>query len=177
MIILNNSSILQSVKNDLNNCPKIRLIDQSGTQLGIYFSHDAINLALKQGLNIIILNKKVFPPICKIVNYEKYKFLQEKKIKRIKKKQQNTTLKEIKIRYKIDIHDYKVKLNKALGFLRSKNKVKLTIVFKGREIQHLSLGVKLLEKIAKELYFISLIQQLPIQDGKNITMILGPKKK
>nr|AZL88034.1 translation initiation factor 3 [Harveyella mirabilis] len=163
--------------NEFIKYPKIRLIDFKGTQLGIYFSTEALKIALNQGLDLLVIDEKSNPPVCKIIDYGKYKFNQEKKNKEIKKKQSHTLIKEVKMRYKIENHDYQVRLNQTLRFLQSGNKVKLTIVFRGREIQHFNLAFELLNKIAKNFYQISIIQQPPIKDGKNITMTLSPLKK
>ena len=103
--------------------------------------------------------------------------IKKKKQKKTKKKQHNISLKEVKMRYKIEDHDYKVRKNQALRFLQTGDKVKATIVLKGREIQHTSLAIELLNKMAQDLKEISTIQQLPTKDGRNIVMILAPNKK
>nr|WGH12797.1 Translation initiation factor 3 [Echinothamnion sp.] len=157
--------------------PKIRLIDYLGKQLGICSSQEAMFIASNQGLDLVMISDKSNPPVCKIIDYGKYKFSQEKKAKEAKKKQHNAALKEVKMRYKIENHDYKVRLNQALRFLQSGDKVKTTITFRGREVQHINLAIELLNKMAKDLKEISVVQQIPIKDGKNITMILAPTKK
>nr|YP_009396372.1 translation initiation factor 3 [Polysiphonia scopulorum]ARW65558.1 translation initiation factor 3 [Polysiphonia scopulorum] len=166
------SSINESIK-----YPKVRLIDVLGKQLGIYSSDTALQIALSEGLDLVVISDKSNPPVCKIIDYGKYKFLQEKKAKEAKKKQHNASLKEVKMRYKIENHDYKVRVNQALRFLESGDKVKITVIFRGREVQHLNLAIELLNKIAADLKDNSLIQQLPTKDGKNIIMILAPNKK
>jgi len=155
---------------------KVRLIDTVGTQLGLYSSEEAFQLALDQGLDLVMINDKSEPPVCKIIDYGKYKFTQEKKAKEAKKKQHNVSIKEVKMRYKIEQHDYKVRLNQALRFLQSGDKVKVNVIFRGREIQHLNLAVELLNKMAKDLEKVAEIQQLPSRDGKNMIMILSPQK-
>nr|YP_009295355.1 translation initiation factor 3 [Dasya binghamiae]AOH77367.1 translation initiation factor 3 [Dasya binghamiae] len=124
-----------------------------------------------------MISDKSEPPVCRIIDYGKYKFSQEKKAKEAKKKQNNTSIKEVKMRYKIEEHDYKVRLNQALRFLKSGNKVKATVIFRGREIQHVNLAMELLNKMAKDLINMADIQQAPIRDGKNMIMILSPHKK
>nr|YP_009392024.1 translation initiation factor 3 [Periphykon beckeri]ARW60372.1 translation initiation factor 3 [Periphykon beckeri] len=166
----------ESLVNESIKYPQVRVIDCLGKQLGICSSKEAITIALDQGLDLVVISDKSNPPVCKIIDYGKYKFSQEKKAKEAKKRQHNSSIKEVKMRYKIENHDYKVRLNQALKFLQSGNKVKTTITFKGREIQHINLAVELLNKMAHDLNNISTIQQLPVKDGKNITMILAPNK-
>lgn len=167
----------KAIINERIQYPKVRLIDLSGTQLGIYSSAEALTIALQQGLDLVMISDKSNPPVCRITDYGKYKFIQEKKAKEARKKQHNVTLKEVKMRYKIEEHDYKVRLNQASRFLQSGDKVKATITFRGREIQHTNLAINLLKKMADDLSQQSDIQQLPHKDGKNIIMILSPKKK
>nr|QCI08737.1 Translation initiation factor 3 [Sphondylothamnion multifidum] len=157
--------------------PKVRLIDEIGTQLGIYSSEEALKLAIEEGLDLVMISDKSDPPVCRIIDYGKYKFLQEKKAKEAKKKQHNINVKEVKMRYKIEEHDYQVRLNQALKFLQSGDKVKVTVIFRGREIQHTNLAIELLQKMAKDLNTYAAIQQAPSRDGKNMIMILSPQKK
>ena len=166
----------QIVINEKINYPKIRLIDVSGQQLGIYSSNEALNIATNEGLDLVIISDKSNPPVCKIVDYGKYKFIQEKKAKEARKKQHNATIKEVKMRYKIEEHDYKVRINQALRFLQSGDKVKATVTFRGREIQHSNLAIELLKKMASDLKDIAEIQQSPSRDGRYIIMILSPRK-
>nr|QCI04600.1 Translation initiation factor 3 [Apoglossum ruscifolium] len=156
--------------------PKVRLIDVLGTQLGIYSANEALQMAIDKGLDLVMISDKSEPPVCRIIDYGKYKFAQEKKAKEAKKKQHSASIKEVKMRYKIEEHDYKVRVNQALRFLQSGDKVKVTVIFRGREIQHLNLAIELLNKMAKDLCLISEIQQSPSKDGKNMTMILSPQK-
>jgi translation initiation factor IF-3 len=156
--------------------PEIRLIDAKGEQIGILSATEALQLAGNIGLDLVLVSDKSNPPVCRIVDYGKYKFNQEKKAKEAKKKQHNANLKEVKMRYKIEEHDYQVRLNQALRFLQANDKVKATITFRGREIQHINLAIELLQKMAKDLETAAEIQQLPSRDGKNMVMILTPKK-
>nr|YP_010618665.1 Translation initiation factor 3 [Rhodomelopsis africana]WAX02678.1 Translation initiation factor 3 [Rhodomelopsis africana] len=167
----------ESLVNESIKYPKVRLIDDMGKQLGICSSEEAISIAFNQGLDLVVISDKSNPPVCKIIDYGKYKFNQEKKAKEAKKKQHNASIKEVKMRYKIENHDYKVRLNQALKFLQSGDKVKTTITFRGREVQHINLAIELLNKMAQDLNEISTVQQIPTKDGKNITMILAPSKK
>lgn len=167
----------QSLINESIKYPKVRLIDVFGKQLGIYSSNAALQIALDQGLDLVVISDKSNPPVCKIIDYGKYKFVQEKKAKEAKKKQHNVSLKEVKMRYKIENHDYKVRLNQALRFLQAGDKVKITVIFRGREVQHVNLAIELLNKIAIDLKESAIMQQVPTKDGKNIIMILAPNKK
>nr|ARW64120.1 translation initiation factor 3 [Chondria sp. (in: red algae)] len=167
----------ESIINEYIQYPQVRLIDVLGKQLGVYSSNEALQIAIEQGLDLVVISDKSEPPVCKIIDYGKYKFEQEKKAKEAKRKQHQTTIKEVKMRYKIEHHDYKVRVNQALRFLRSGDKVKVTVIFRGREIQHFNLAINLLNKISDDLKEISQIQQQPFKDGKNITMILSPSKK
>jgi len=155
---------------------KVRLIDALGSQIGIYSSTEAFELALEEGLDLVMINDKSDPPVCKIIDYGKYKFVQEKKAKEAKKKQHSISIKEVKMRYKIEEHDYKVRLNQALRFLQSGDKVKVNVIFRGREIQHINLAIELLHRMAKDLEKVADIQQLPSRDGKNMIMVLFPQK-
>nr|YP_010197555.1 translation initiation factor 3 [Gracilaria flabelliformis subsp. simplex]UAD85971.1 translation initiation factor 3 [Gracilaria flabelliformis subsp. simplex] len=155
---------------------QVRLIDVSGSQLGIYSSSEALNMAFNAGLDLVLISEKSNPPVCRIIDYGKYKFTQEKKAKEAKKKQHNVTIKEVKMRYKIDVHDYNVRINQALRFLQAGDKVKANVIFRGREIQHAKLAIELLDKMAKDLSHIAEIQQPAAKDGKNMIMILSPKK-
>ena len=156
--------------------PRIRLISSSGSQLGIYSSQEALQLARAEGLDLVMISNRSDPPVCRIIDYGKYKFSQEKKAKEARKKQHHANLKEVKMRYKIEEHDYKVRINQALRFLDAGDKVKATITFKGREIQHTNLAIELLNKMAKDLNALADVQQSPSKDGKHIIMILSPKK-
>nr|YP_010904041.1 translation initiation factor 3 [Caulacanthus ustulatus]WCH57292.1 translation initiation factor 3 [Caulacanthus ustulatus] len=155
---------------------KVRLINVDGEQLGIYSSVDAFNIALREGLDLVVISDRSTPPVCRIVDYGKYKFIQEKKAKEARKKQHHATLKEVKMRYKIEEHDYKVRISQALRFLQAGDKVKATITFRGREIQHVNLAIELLDKMANDLKPLADIQQPPSKDGKHMIMVLSPKK-
>ncbi len=167
----------QPLVNEKIQFPKVRLINDVGTQLGIYSSSDALKLAIEEGLDLIMISDKSDPPVCRIIDYGKYKFLQEKKAKEAKKKQHHISIKEVKMRYNIEEHDYQVRYNQALRFLQSGDKVKFTVIFRGREIQHTNLAIELLNRMANDLIQYGEIQQSPSKDGKNIIMLLSPLKK
>nr|YP_009293666.1 translation initiation factor 3 [Rhodymenia pseudopalmata]AOM64348.1 translation initiation factor 3 [Rhodymenia pseudopalmata] len=166
----------QALLNENIKYPRVRLIDVLGLQLGIYSSSEAFNMALQEGLDLVLISDKSDPPVCRIVDYGKYKFAQEKKAKEARKKQHNASLKEVKMRYKIEAHDYRVRINQALRFLQAGDKVKATVTFRGREIQHSNLAIELLNKMAEDLKSSAEIQKAPLKDGRNMIMILSPKK-
>lgn len=156
--------------------PKIRAIDTDGNQLGIISPSEALRMAEEKDLDLVLVSDKADPPVCRIMDYGKYKFEQEKKVREAKKKQHTSEVKEVKMRYKIEDHDYNVRLKQAQRFLKSGDKVKATIMFRGREIQHTDLAEELLRRMAGDLDEIAEIQQNPKKEGRSMTMLLSPKK-
>lgn len=156
--------------------PKIRVIDTNGDQLGILTPQEARQIAQEQELDLVLVSDKADPPVCRVMDYGKYKFEQEKKVREAKKKQHNAEVKEVKMRYKIEEHDYQVRLNQAKRFLASGDKVKATIMFRGREIQHSDLAESLLQRMSNDLEEIADIQQSPKKEGRMMMMLLAPKK-
>ncbi|NJK53926.1 MAG: translation initiation factor IF-3 [Leptolyngbyaceae cyanobacterium SU_3_3] len=156
--------------------PKVRVIDSDGSQLGIMSSREAMQLAEEKELDLVLVSDKADPPVCKIVDYGKHKFEQEKKAKEAKKKQHNVDVKEVKMRYKIEEHDYNVRIKLAKRFLQEGDKVKATIMFRGREIQHSDLAEELLKRMATDLQEVAEIQQAPKKEGRNMMMLMAPKK-
>ncbi len=156
--------------------PKIRVIDTDGAQLGIMTPRDAIKIAEEKELDLVLVSDKADPPVCRIMDYGKFKFEQEKKAREAKKKQHTSDVKEVKMRYKIEDHDYQVCVNRAERFLKSGDKVKATVMFRGREIQHKDLAETLLKRLAGDLQALAEVQQEPKQEGRNMTMMLSPKK-
>jgi translation initiation factor IF-3 len=156
--------------------PKIRVIDTNGDQLGILTPQEARQIAQEQELDLVLVSDKADPPVCRVMDYGKYKFEQEKKVREAKKKQHNAEVKEVKMRYKIEEHDYQVRLNQAKRFLASGDKVIATIMFRGREIQHSDLAETLLQRMSKDLEEIADIQQSPKKEGRMMMMLLAPKK-
>lgn len=162
--------------NEKINYPNVRVISDRGKQLGILSISKALLLAQEEGLDLILVNSRSTPPVCRILDYGKYKFDQEKRARKTRKKQHIVSVKEIKMRYKIETHDYNVRLNQVLRFLEAGNKVKATITFRGREIQHLHLAMKLLNRMSNDLKSIAEVQQRPSREGKNLSMLLVSKK-
>jgi translation initiation factor IF-3 len=156
--------------------PEIRVIDSDGSQVGILSPKEALKLAEERELDLVLVSETAKPPVCRIMDYGKYKFEQEKKAREAKKKQHTADVKEVKMRYKIDEHDYQVRVNQAKRFLKSGDKVKATITFRGREIQHSNLAEDLLKRMADDLTEIAEVQQVPKREGRNMMMMLSPKK-
>ncbi|ASC72932.1 Translation initiation factor IF-3 [Halomicronema hongdechloris C2206] len=156
--------------------PEIRVISTDGEQLGIMSPSDAIRLAEERQLDLVLVSDKATPPVCRIMDYGKYKFEQEKRAREAKKRQHNADVKEVKMRYKIDEHDYKVRVKHAQRFLKSGDKVKATVMFRGREIQHTDLAEELLRQMANDLADVAEVQQAPKREGRNMMMMLSPKK-
>ncbi len=156
--------------------PTVRVIGSDGSQLGIMSSREAMQLADEKELDLVLVSDKADPPVCKIVDYGKHKFEQEKKAKEAKKKQHNVDVKEVKMRYKIEEHDYNVRINQAERFLKAGDKVKATIMFRGREIQHSDLAEELLKRMATDLQEFAEVQQAPKKEGRNMMMLMAPKK-
>lgn len=156
--------------------PEIRLIGSEGDQLGIMSPREAMKLAEAKELDLVLVSDKASPPVCRIIDYGKYKFEQEKRAREARKRQHNAEVKEVKMRYKIDDHDYHVRIKNAQRFLKSGDKVKATVMFRGREIQHSELAEKLLLRMAEDLTEFAEVQQAPKREGRNMMMLLSPKK-
>jgi translation initiation factor IF-3 len=156
--------------------PKIRVIDTDGAQLGIMVPRDALRMAEEKELDLVLVSDKADPPVCRIMDYGKFKFEQEKKAREARKKQHTSDVKEVKMRYKIEDHDYQVRVNQAERFLKSGDKVKATVMFRGREIQHSDLAETLLNRLATDLQEVAEVQQAPKREGRNMMMMLSPKK-
>jgi len=156
--------------------PQLRVVDSDGKQLGVIDRLKALEIASQRELDLVLVSEKANPPVCRIMDYGKYKFEQEKKAKEARKKSHQTEVKEVKMRYKIDKHDYDVRIGQATKFLKSGDKVKCTVIFRGREIQHSNLAETLLFKMANDLEEQSEVQQRPKREGRNMIMFLSPRK-
>nr|AIA61094.1 translation initiation factor 3 [Cyanidiaceae sp. MX-AZ01] len=152
----------------------ILVIDETGTSLGIFTSEEGRQIAAKKGLDLILLNPNADPPVCKIVNYGKYKFELEKKAKAKKKNQSN--LKEIKMSYNMEEHDYQVRLLQACKFLKAGDKVKVTLILKGREMQHQHLAQKKIAQFQNDVSDLAQMAKPASQEGKTLSAIFVPKK-
>ncbi|MEH2066389.1 MAG: translation initiation factor IF-3 [Nostoc sp.] len=156
--------------------PKIRVIDTDGAQMGIMPPQEAVQLAEEKELDLVLISDKADPPVCRIMDYGKYKFEQEKKAREARKKQHTADVKEVKMRYKIEEHDYNVRVKQAERFLKDGDKVKATVMFRGREIQHSDLAEDLLKRMATDLEPFGELQQAPKKEGRNMMMLISPKK-
>ena len=162
--------------NERINYSDLRVVDSDGTQLGVISREKALEVARDRELDLVLVSEKATPPVCRIMNYGKFKFEQEKKAKEAKKKSHQTEVKEVKMRYKIDQHDYQVRINQATRFLKAGDKVKCTVIFRGREIQHTALAETLLKRMAKDLEEKAEVQQSAKREGRNMIMFLTPRK-
>ncbi|MXW40702.1 MAG: translation initiation factor IF-3 [Synechococcus sp. SB0668_bin_15] len=156
--------------------PTLRVVDADGTQLGVISRDEALQVAQERELDLVLVSEKASPPVCRVMDYGKFKFEQEKKAKEAKKKSHQTEVKEVKMRYKIDQHDYDVRIKQASRFLKAGDKVKCTVIFRGREIQHVSLAEKLLLRLAGDLEEQAEVQQTPKREGRNMIMFLTPRR-
>ena len=162
--------------NDRIRVPEVRLIDENGEQVGIVPTAEALDRARDRDLDLVEIAPTAKPPVCRILDYSKYKYEQEQRKKAARKHQQQVTIREMKLRPKIATHDYETKKGHILRFLRDQNKVKVTIMFRGREQAHPERGEALLRKLAGELAELATIEQEPNQEGRNMTMMLAPVK-
>ncbi|WP_092260021.1 translation initiation factor IF-3 [Corynebacterium cystitidis] len=157
--------------------PEVRLVGPSGEQVGVVRTDDARKLAYDADLDLVEVAPNAKPPVAKIMDYGKYKYEQAQKARESRKNQQQTVVKEQKFRPKIDEHDYQTKKNNVVRFLKKGNKVKVTIMFRGREQSRPELGFRLLERLAEDVGELAHIESKPKQDGRNMTMVLGPASK
>ena len=152
------------------------MIDQEGEQLGILTSAEALAKAQAVGLDLVEVSPNAAPPVCRIMDFGKYRFENSKQKQGAKKKQKRTQVKEIKFRPRTEIGDYNTKLNKLRKFLEDGDKTKVTMRFRGREFAHQDLGTALLKRVVADLEDISNVEQFPGMEGRQMVMVLGPKK-
>jgi translation initiation factor IF-3 len=156
--------------------PEVRLIDDQGGQVGVLKTPDALRFAQERDLDLVEVAPEARPPVCRVLDYSKYKYEQAQKVKQARKHQQQITVREIKFRPKIAQHDYDTKKHHVERFLRHRDKVKVTIMFRGREVTHPERGTLILDRLAEELAELGVVEQRPMQEGRNMTMMLGPSK-
>jgi translation initiation factor IF-3 len=156
--------------------PEVRLVGEDGKQIGVVKTEQALAYAEERDLDLVEVAPDARPPVCRVLDYSKYKYEQAQKQKAARKHQQQITIREIKFRPKIAQNDYDTKKGHVRRFLLGKDKVKITIMFRGREVTHPERGIALLDRLADELSEIAVIEQTPIQDGRNMTMLLAPSK-
>lgn len=154
---------------------EVRVTSSTGEQLGIMATREALRIAAEQQLDLVEVAPMGKPPVCRIMDFGKFRYEQQKRDKEAKKKQKVVTVKEVKLRPNIEQHDFNVKLKNALRFLEDGDKVKVTIMFRGRELSHPELGKEVLLKMATELKDLVTVERDPKLEGKNMIMILAPK--
>lgn len=142
--------------------------------MGIMLLHDALQLAREKNLDLVNIAPQARPPVCRIMDFGKYKYERRKKDREARKKQRTITVKEVKMRPNIEKHDFMVKVRNSIRFLKGGDKVKVTVFFRGREITHSDLGRKLCVKLAKEIDDIGVVERVPRMEGRNMVMILAP---
>lgn len=157
--------------------PEVRLVGPNGEQVGIVRVEDALRLAQEADLDLVEVAPDARPPVAKLMDYGKYKYESDMKARDARRKQSHTTLKEIRFRLKIDPHDYGTKKGHVERFLKGGDKVKVMIMFRGREQSRPEMGMRLLERLADDVAELGHVESLPRQDGRNMTMVLGPNKK
>ncbi len=156
--------------------PEVRVIGEDGSQIGVMRTDEALRYAQERDLDLVEVAPDARPPVSRILDYSKYKYEQAQKQKAARKHQQQITIREIKFRPKIAQNDYDTKKGHVIRFLKRKDKVKITIMFRGREVTHPERGQMLLERLAEELKDLAVVEQRPNLDGRNMTMMLGPSK-
>ena len=160
---------------DIRGVREVQLIDQDGQNRGAMPFFDALRIAEDAGLDLVEIAPNSNPPVCKILDYGKYRFLEQKKAAEARKKQKTVEVKEIKLRPVTDDHDYEVKLKAMKGFFEEGNKVKITLRFRGREMAHQSLGLKMLDRVRNDVANLAKVEMEPNFEGRQVTMVLAPR--
>ncbi len=155
--------------------PQVRLIDQEGEMMGVMGARDAMLRAFAVGLDLVEISPNADPPVCKILDYGKFKYEQQKKKNEAKKKQKVIEIKEIKVRPNIDENDYQVKMRAMKSFIEEGDKVKVTLRFRGREMAHQDIGIRVLERIRAEMDISTKVEQMPRLENRQMVMVLSPK--
>lgn len=166
----------QAIMNERIRSKEVRLIDQDGQNHGVVPTSKALQMAYDADLDLVLINPNQEPPVAKILNYGKYKYELEKRAKEAKKKQHTVDVKEIKIRYKIDTHDYQVRIKSIEKFIAQGNKVKIVVMLRGREMQHSNLAFDLANKFVQDMENLPVvIEKKPQLEGRNVTLYLAPQ--
>ncbi|MBF9233720.1 translation initiation factor IF-3 [Microvirga sp. BT350] len=160
---------------DIRGVREVQLIDDTGQNKGVMAFFDALRLAEDAGLDLVEIAPNSAPPVCKILDYGKYRFLEQKKAAEARKKQKTVEVKEIKLRPGIDDHDYDVKMKAMKGFFEEGNKVKITLRFRGREMAHQDLGLKVLDRVKSDVGEIAKVEMEPNFEGRQVVMVLAPR--
>ena len=157
--------------------PQVRLVGEDGNQIGVVDTPQALRYAQERDLDLVEVAPEARPPVCRVLDYSKYKYEQEQKAKAARRHQKQVNVREIKLRPKIANNDYETKKNHVVRFLKGDDRVKVTIMFRGREQTHPERGERLLIRLAEDVADLGTIEQMPQQDGRNMTMLLAPSKK
>ncbi|MDA7827199.1 translation initiation factor IF-3 [Rhodobacteraceae bacterium] len=163
--------------NDRIRCPEIRLIGADGENVGVVTPERGVELAFEAGLDLVEISPNANPPVCKIMDFGKYKYEQQKRESEARKKQKVIEVKEIKFRPGTDTHDYEVKMRSVYKFLQNGDKVKITLRFRGREMAHQDLGRDLLNRVAEDVKEMGKVENMPKVEGRQMTMMIGPIAK
>ncbi len=155
--------------------PSVRVIGPDGTQMGVMSPKEAMAIAGESGLDLVEVSPNSRPPVCRVMDFGKFKYEQSKRARKARKKQHVMHLKEVKLRPKIEEHDYQFKVNHARRFLESHDKVKFTVTFRGRELTHAELGHKLLQKVVTDLESVGQVESPARSEGRNLVMLMVPK--
>jgi translation initiation factor IF-3 len=161
--------------NDEIRIPQVRLIDEEGEMQGVMTAREAMQRAFSVGLDLVEISPNADPPVCKILDFGKFKYEQQKKKNEAKKKQKVIEIKEIKVRPNIDENDYQVKMRAMKSFIEEGDKVKVTLRFRGREMAHQDIGVRVLERIRSEMDTTSKVEQMPRMENRQMVMVLSPR--
>lgn len=156
-------------------CPEIRLIDHNGDNRGVVRPEEAVRMAEEVGLDLVEISPNAAPPVCKIMDFGRYKFELQKKAAEARKNQKVIEIKEVKFRPNIDTHDYDVKMRSVTKFLEEGDKVKVTLRFRGREMAHIDIGRSLLERISKDVEEMGKVEAMPKMEGRQMIMLVSPK--
>jgi translation initiation factor IF-3 len=156
--------------------PEVRLVDENGEQVGVMKTEDALAFAQERDLDLVEVAPEARPPVCRVLDYSKYKYELEQKAKAARKHQTQVNVREIKLRPKIAQHDYETKTGHIERFLRQQDKVKVTIMFRGRENSHPERGRALLKRVAEDLGDLAVVEQEPLQEGRNMHMLVAPTR-
>ena len=160
---------------DIRGVREVQLIDDTGQNRGVMAFFDALRIAEDAGLDLVEISPNATPPVCKILDYGKFRFLEQKKAAEARKKQKTVEVKEIKLRPGIDDHDYDVKMRAMRGFFEEGNKVKITLRFRGREMAHTDLGMRVLDRVRSDTGELAKVEMEPNFEGRQVTMVLAPR--
>jgi len=175
--IATHSDVKRHRRNQEIRVPQVRVINAEGLQVGILSRDEALGLAEAAGLDLVEIQPLAEPPVCRIMDFGKFRFDQQKKSQAAKKKQRQIEIKEVKFRPTTDIGDYQIKLRNILRFLTDGDKVKVTIRFRGRELSHKELGFELAQKVQQDVAELAVVEQFPRLEGRQMVMLIAPKQK